>query len=554
MIKVALYGLDARAASSGSVALPVWFGVLVLALGALSALGWDRLRALPERPEAAAGAQLDRERRDHRARPRRRLMLARPRRRCLGWPSRSAPRCCTPSTTPSSSRCCFSARALSSGRPARSISTGSAACCGGCRGRPAPSWSARWRSPACRPLNGFASEWLTLQALLQIAANGEVGGRDRRRGSAGRPRRDRRARALLLRQGRRPRAARAGADASRRGSRGGLAAADARRRCCCSRARAWRSASRRASLFGALVGLAPWPAASADRSPVSSCRAPGRCRESGSLSSWLRSRARWRLYAGRRHARLRRRPGLRASSSRRALLWTGAGFTKPLRLVLETVLAPAAGDHGSQRRRRAAARSPTRGSSAAPARGARLRAADARRCSPRAAHARRLQSGSLGTYVALSRRPRPRAPRRRSLRVDRMSAETAVAAAVQLLRRDRARAAPAWARAALEGAPAGTARAERRCSRTASCGGCGARAAVTPEGTSVLYRLAPSVVGAAMIAAVLVVPVAAAAPSFGIGHDALLLLGLLALARFVVAIAAWDAGSGFSLRSAPAAT
>ena len=73
------------------------------------------------------------------------------------------------------------------------------------------------------------------------------------------------------------------------------------------------------------------------------------------------------------------------------------------------------------------------------------------------------------------------------------------------------------------------------------------KSTVSPEGTSVLYRLAPSVAGAALIAAVLVVPAAAAAPSFGIGHDALLLLGLLALARFAVVIAAWDAGSGFSL-------
>ncbi len=73
------------------------------------------------------------------------------------------------------------------------------------------------------------------------------------------------------------------------------------------------------------------------------------------------------------------------------------------------------------------------------------------------------------------------------------------------------------------------------------------KSTVTPEGTSALYRLAPSVVGAALIAAVLVVPAAAAAPSFGIGHDALLLLGLLALARFAVVIAAWDASNGFSL-------
>ena len=73
------------------------------------------------------------------------------------------------------------------------------------------------------------------------------------------------------------------------------------------------------------------------------------------------------------------------------------------------------------------------------------------------------------------------------------------------------------------------------------------KSAVTPEGASILYRLAPSVVGAAVIAAVLVVPVAATAPSWGVGHDALLLVGLLALARFAVVAAAWDVGSGFSL-------
>ena len=62
-----------------------------------------------------------------------------------------------------------------------------------------------------------------------------------------------------------------------------------------------------------------------------------------------------------------------------------------------------------------------------------------------------------------------------------------------------------------------------------------------------VYRLAPSVVAAAVTAAVLVVPVAATAPSWGVGHDALLLVGLLALARFAVVAAAWDVGSGFSL-------
>ena len=76
------------------------------------------------------------------------------------------------------------------------------------------------------------------------------------------------------------------------------------------------------------------------------------------------------------------------------------------------------------------------------------------------------------------------------------------------------------------------------------------KSTVTPEETSALYRLAPSVVAAAVTAAVLVVPAASVAPSWGIGHDALLLVGLLALARFAVVLSAWDTGSGFALMGA----
>lgn len=76
------------------------------------------------------------------------------------------------------------------------------------------------------------------------------------------------------------------------------------------------------------------------------------------------------------------------------------------------------------------------------------------------------------------------------------------------------------------------------------------KSTVCPEGTSIVYRFAPSVVAAAVAAAVLVVPAAEAAPSWGIGHDALLLVGLLALARFAVVVSAWDSGSGFALMGA----
>ncbi|MBV8257173.1 MAG: NADH-quinone oxidoreductase subunit H, partial [Actinobacteria bacterium] len=76
------------------------------------------------------------------------------------------------------------------------------------------------------------------------------------------------------------------------------------------------------------------------------------------------------------------------------------------------------------------------------------------------------------------------------------------------------------------------------------------KSAVDVEGTTVLYRLAPAVAAAATAAAVLVVPVASDAPRLGLGHDSLAILGLLALARFAVATAAWDVSNGFSLMGA----
>ena len=76
------------------------------------------------------------------------------------------------------------------------------------------------------------------------------------------------------------------------------------------------------------------------------------------------------------------------------------------------------------------------------------------------------------------------------------------------------------------------------------------KSAVAPEGVTIVYRLAPAVVGASLLVAILVVPVSAASPGLGVGSDALALLGVLALARFAVAAASWDVGSGFALMGA----
>src|SRR5581483_11824813 len=76
------------------------------------------------------------------------------------------------------------------------------------------------------------------------------------------------------------------------------------------------------------------------------------------------------------------------------------------------------------------------------------------------------------------------------------------------------------------------------------------KSAVDPVGTSIVYRIAPPLVGACLIAAVLIVPLANRAGDFGLGHDALVLVGVLALTRFATAAAAWDTGNGFALMGA----
>ena len=76
------------------------------------------------------------------------------------------------------------------------------------------------------------------------------------------------------------------------------------------------------------------------------------------------------------------------------------------------------------------------------------------------------------------------------------------------------------------------------------------KSAVTVEAAGVVYRAAPAIAAAALVTAVLLVPVAAVAPGLGVGRDVLALLGLLALARFVVAAASWDVSNGFSLMGA----
>ena len=256
MIKVAIYGLVR--------VLVEWLGVAAGVVRrararARRALGGRRrrLRAVPARPQAAARVPLDRERRDHRARARRLPAAARARRRRRGRRSRSRRRCCTRSTTRSSRRCCSSApgafeRAVGSleldrlgGLLRRMPWTGGAFLVGAMAIAGLP------------PLNGFASEWLTLQSLLHVPGLRRRRRRARGRDRARRARGDRGARGVLLRQGRRARAARPAAAraAVARGSRG------AARRCAARRRRARGGVRRARRRARAAVRLARRPRA-----------------------------------------------------------------------------------------------------------------------------------------------------------------------------------------------------------------------------------------------------------------------------------------------------
>jgi formate hydrogenlyase subunit 4 len=73
------------------------------------------------------------------------------------------------------------------------------------------------------------------------------------------------------------------------------------------------------------------------------------------------------------------------------------------------------------------------------------------------------------------------------------------------------------------------------------------KSGVTPEPHTLIYVLAPAVAAASTGLALLLLPIAGVAPEWGLGHDALVLFGLLALARFAVTLAAWDTASAFAL-------
>ena len=76
------------------------------------------------------------------------------------------------------------------------------------------------------------------------------------------------------------------------------------------------------------------------------------------------------------------------------------------------------------------------------------------------------------------------------------------------------------------------------------------KSGVRPVPSTLVYALAPALAVASVAVALLIVPIAGRAPDWGVGHDALVLVGVLALGRFAIALAAWDTASGFALMGA----
>jgi formate hydrogenlyase subunit 4 len=76
------------------------------------------------------------------------------------------------------------------------------------------------------------------------------------------------------------------------------------------------------------------------------------------------------------------------------------------------------------------------------------------------------------------------------------------------------------------------------------------KSGVAPVPRTLIYELAPPVVAGSLLLALVLVPIAGRSPGWPVGHDALVLVGLLALGRFAITLAAWDTGGGFGLMGA----
>ena len=76
------------------------------------------------------------------------------------------------------------------------------------------------------------------------------------------------------------------------------------------------------------------------------------------------------------------------------------------------------------------------------------------------------------------------------------------------------------------------------------------KSGVAPQPRTLLYELAPPTVAGSLLIAAMLLPIGGLSPAWGLGNDALVLIGLLALGRFAITLAAWDTGGAFGLMGA----
>jgi len=76
------------------------------------------------------------------------------------------------------------------------------------------------------------------------------------------------------------------------------------------------------------------------------------------------------------------------------------------------------------------------------------------------------------------------------------------------------------------------------------------KSGVAPTPRTLVYESAPAVVAGSLLIALVMLPIGGRTPRWPVGDDALVLVGLLALGRFAITLAAWDTAGGFGLMGA----
>ena len=394
------------------------------------------------------------------------------------------------------------------------------------------------RAPAAE--RASSSEWLTLQSLAGLAMDGAARRRPGGRGCAGRRGGDRRARAALLRRRSPgsccwapPRVRLRAADPPRGHARGAYrarracASRSASRRGCCSTPSAELAPGARARSRSTRRALAGCPRAALAAALVPRRRRPGAvCAASAARAAGAdvgvrpAADADAGLDVSRVHEAAAARAGARAAPAPRARdRRVPADVVQGIRYARDLAITCSSGCSMARRfgRRCAAPASPV--------------------ASRPATCARTPPTSSRCVFALLALVRAGGAGERRARRVQLGGGPGAAAAGhVQTL---KARACRVVA-------------ARRRCSHTAICGGCGARARVDPEpeparSTGLRRRWSRRLPARRDLARP---GRRSRRAAWASAHDAFVLVGLLALARFAIAAAAWDTGSGFALMGA----